>query len=290
MLSFDKGRPVAAVVGGKYDGKTLHVMEELEPVESLEELENDPFFKLNRERYTLKELAALRQSYGETKDLNADLLKIYNHSRRSFLIDDGILEPLPAATPERLYVAGASGSGKSTFIGKYMKRYKEMYAKNPIYVFSRNVEDPAIDSVENVRIRIDDELISEEPLGIDELYDSLCVFDDITTIPQEPLKKEVIRIREDLLECGRKAGIYCAVSNHNLLDYKKTRELLNEATSVTFFPKGGGGISQIIGFLKNHAGMDKREIKEIRNLPSRWVSIYRTYPTFIMHERGLYLL
>lgn len=289
MFSFTKGRPIAVVNGGKYNKKILHLIEEPESIKSLKELENDEFFKCKRKRYTLKELSELRKAKGETDDLNKDLIKIYTDARKDFQITDGKLEPLPSNLPERIFIAGASGSGKSTFAGNYMKRYKQKFKKNEMFVFSRNTEDSALDKAKPIRVELSEELI-EEPLDMTELSKSLVVFDDITTIPDKAIREEVLRLREDLLECGRKEEIYVLVTNHNLLDYKNTRNLLNEASSVVFFPKGGGGQHQIQGFLTRHAGLGKNEIQKIRNLPSRWVSIYRTYPTFILHERGAYIL
>ena len=32
----------------------------------------------------------------------------------------------------------------------------------------------------------------------------------------------------------------------------------------------------------------RREIKRFLNLPSRWVTIYRSYPQFVVHEKGCY--
>ena len=289
MFSFDKGRPVAIVNGGKYNKKVLHLIEEPEKINSLKELKNDEFFKSKQKRYTLKELSVLRNAIGETDNLNNDLIKIYQEARKDFQITDGKLEPLPSSLPERIFIAGASGSGKSTFAGNYMKRYKKKFKDNEMFVFSRNTEDIALDKAEPIRVELSEEIL-EEPLDMTELNNSLVVFDDITTIPNKEIKEEVLRLREDLLECGRKENIYVLVTNHNLLDYKNTRNLLNEASSVVFFPKGGGGQHQIQSFLTRHAGLSKKEIQKIRGLSSRWVSIYRTYPTFILHERGAYIL
>lgn len=293
MFSFDSksnGQPIAIIKGGKFDKKTLYLVDEMTPIKSLDDLKNDEFFKKFQENMTLLRLSELRKALHEKTDLTTDLLKIYSDSRKSLKINDGKLEQLPSSKIiERLFIAGASGSGKSTYTGNYINRYKKMFKDRDVFLFTRNTEDKAVDKFKPIRIELNDEL-TEDPIELTEFNSSLVIFDDITTIPDKLIKNEVIRIREDLLECGRKENISVIVTNHNLLDYKNTRNLLNEATSVTFFPKGGGGTSQILGFLKRHCGMNNKEINKVMNLPSRWVTIFRNYPTYIMHERGVFML
>jgi hypothetical protein len=79
------------------------------------------------------------------------------------------------------------------------------------------------------------------------------------------------------------------ITSHLMSNYRETRRVLNEATTVVFFPRSGS-THQIKKFLTTYAGLEKDMIKKILKLPSRWVALYKTYPMFILHERGAFML
>lgn len=293
MFSFTKGRPIAIINGGKYDDKVIRIEDcsEAYKLTKIDELKNDIFFDNKKANSSLRELTKLRKSMEKFEEKNEDeeLQQFMKDAKKSFQIDDGELLPLPNEDMiERLMVAGASGSGKSTYVGKYIKQYKLKHKKNPVFLFTRNKEDPALDKYKIERVELNEDIL-EEPIDLEELSNSLCIFDDVDTIPEKPIRDEVKRIQEDLLECGRKEGISVISTSHHLLNYKQTRQLLLESTSITFFPKGGGQ-AQIIGFLKHHCGLNAKEIGKILKLPSRWITIYRTFPTYILYEKGCFIL
>jgi len=99
----------------------------------------------------------------------------------------------------------------------------------------------------------------------------------------------VRRLRDDLLETGRHEKAYVVAVSHQLLNYKHTRQLLNESTSVTFFPCSGSDY-HIKRFLKTYCGLDEANIKKILKLPSRWVTLYKTYPMYVLYEKGCFLI
>lgn len=72
-------------------------------------------------------------------------------------------------------------------------------------------------------------------------------------------------------------------------NYRSTRQILNEATSITFFPKSSGTY-HIKNYLKTYAGLDKSQIQKILKISSRWITIYRTYPSYIVWEHGISIL
>lgn len=137
-------------------------------------------------------------------------------------------------------------------------------------------------------VRIDDELV-EDPIDPEELNKSLVIFDDIDTIPDKEQREYVTQLRNDLLETGRHVKCTMVNTSHHLTDYKRTRTLLNESTSVTFYPRMGG-CSQIKRYLSVYAGMTRQQIDRILNLPSRWVTISRTAPMWVLYDRGCYLV
>lgn len=214
---------------------------------------------------------------------------IENKKNKEIIIHDGEVQVLPKFNErECIYVAGPSGSGKSTYIANYASEYKRMYPKNNIFIFSRVANDECIDRLKPTRIMINEELI-EDPIRPDELSNSLVIFDDTDTIPNKKLKDTIISLKNDLLETGRHEDIYVAITSHLISNYRETRTVLNEAHSITVFPQGGSTYS-IKYVLKNYGGMDKNDVQKAISLPSRWITLKKTFPQAIIYAKGTYLL
>lgn len=204
--------------------------------------------------------------------------------------NDEILIPFPNhKTRDVCYVAGPSGVGKSTYCGQYMYNYKQLFPNNPMYVFSRLELDKAMKALGAVAVPINDELTKLD--AIRDLRDCLCVFDDIDTIPEKKLKEKVHALSMDILETGRHNNIYILITSHliNGNDKKICRTYLNEAKSITVFPKGGNARA-IRYVMKEYVGLDKKQIEEIIKLKSRWVTVHKNYPQFYFYEHGAKML
>lgn len=214
---------------------------------------------------------------------------IKNKKNKEIIIYDGEIQVLPKyGERECIYVAGPSGSGKSTYIANYASEYKRLYPKNKVFIFSRVANDECIDRLNPTRIILNDELI-EDPISPDELSNSLVIFDDTDTIPNKKLKDAITSLKNDLLETGRHEDIYVAITSHLISNYRETRTVLNEAHSITVFPQGGSTYS-IKYVLKNYGGMDKNDIQKAITLPSRWITLKKTFPQAIIYSKGIYLL
>jgi hypothetical protein len=234
----------------------------------------------------------------KTKIINKEVKpKIYKATKkyikykkeREIMIYDGEIQPIPKNhSRECIYVAGPSGSGKSTYISNYAYEYKKMFPKNKIYVFSRVSHDEAIDKLNPVRIMINEEMI-EDPINPDELANSLVIFDDTDTITDKNLRNAVMALKNDLLETGRHEDVYVAITSHLLSNYRETRTVLNECDTITLFPAAGSTYSMRY-ILKNYVGMDKLSIDKFVNLPSRWVTLKKTFPQLVIYSKGIYLL
>jgi hypothetical protein len=223
--------------------------------------------------------------------------KIYNETKKyvkdkqnkEILIHEGEIQPLPKYNErECIYVAGPSGSGKSTYIAAYASEYLKMFPGNKLFVFSRVANDECIDQLKPIRVMINEELI-EDPISPQELANSLVIFDDTDTIPNKKLKDVITALKNDLLETGRHEDIYVAITSHLITNYRETRTVLNECHSITLFPAGGSTYS-IKYVLKNYGGMDKNDIEKAIGLPSRWITLKKTYPQCIIYAKGIYLL
>lgn len=193
---------------------------------------------------------------------------------------------------EKLYVSGVSGSGKSTYISNWLKEYlKKTHKQEPVYVFSsvsydKILDDKFPDNIE--RIDCDESLISE-PIDPEDLTDCVVLMDDTDSILNKKVNKTIVDLRDNILERGRHTNTRMLCTSHILSNYKATRKLLNEATTVVVFPKSGQSFL-IRTFLEKYCGMDKIQIKKFMGLKSRYVSITRQYCPYVMYSSGVYLL
>lgn len=226
-------------------------------------------------------------------DLDGMYVHLSNDGRgrgkdRLFFSDDTKLEPVNRnKETERLYVAGPTGSGKSTYCSQYIRNYLKENKGHRFFIFSAVNEDEVLDVFNPIRIVLDEEMM--EPIDPELLRNSLCLFDDIDSIPNAKIKKTVQDLRDSLITRGRHENITTLSTSHLLSNYKETRVILNECSGITFFPKSGNAFA-IDSVLKKYCGLNKNQIQEILNLDSRWVTVYKNYPMFVMSEHCVYLL
>jgi len=187
-----------------------------------------------------------------------------------------------------LYVAGNSGSGKTYFIKKYLLEYKDMYPSNEIYCFSPFDEDKSFEGIKINHIKIDDELI-EDKLTSKDFENSIVIFDDCEAIGDRSLKKEVERIMKDVLTTGRHHRVSACVVFHEICNGPQTKQILNESSSITFFPLNCG--PRILKYLcENYLGLDKAIIQRIKKLKTRACTVIKGYPKILLAERNIFTL
>ena len=254
MLNLNKvGRPLAKIDGGKYSGHVVSV--------------SDQFLNNNGK---------------EEKD---NLIKEF---RQLKIANDSKFQHIPDTTKEReiLYITGPSGSGKSTYTRKYLEQYKKKFKNRPIYLFSSLPSDESLDKVQPKRIKLD-ETIHTDPIAVEELKESICIFDDIDVISDKKIREGVYTILNQVLEIGRHYKIHCVVTNHLPTNGKDTRRILNEAHTVTYFPHSAGG--KIKYMLEEYVGLDKKQIAYMKRQNSRACTIFKNYPQcyLLEHEIGL---
>jgi hypothetical protein len=246
------GRPLAKIVGGKYNNMMVSVSDSI-----AEEPETD----------------------------NKALIKEF---KRLKLSKDSHFQHVPDTTRERdiLYLTGASGSGKSYSTRKYLEEYKKKYKNNEIYLFSALPEDSSIDPLKPKRIKIDESLY-EDPIPIEEFANSCVIMDDVDCLSDRKIKEAVYAIMNKILEIGRHYSTTCIVTNHLPTDGRATRRILNEAQTVTYFPHSAG--NKIRYLLENYVGVDKKQISRFKRMNTRSVLIFKNFPQVYMtnHEIGL---
>jgi hypothetical protein len=287
-----EAEPIALVRSKVGRGIKLVYLSEESPEESTSTSINDIIFKEHSARVFAQALAN-----GLTiKDIE-DGLKIGNNSQRNLgsqisLSSNEVLEPIPSPhKPDRTLVSGGSGVGKSTLVMEMIAKYAKFHPKNRIVLFLRQ-EDPAFDRLDDIDAEVTeiivDEKILEMKITLDDLEDSLVVFDDMDNITNKKLNEFVHRIVNDILTNGRKRNISCTYINHAFLSGLQSKIVNHESNKVFFFP--ASGIRQTIAFLKEYLGMLKHEIETVTKLPSRWVMISRTSPRYVLYEKGALII
>ena len=293
-FSYKHGVKIAKILTKGNDDKYIYLSKDTtDPIKKLSKKFKFKHSKLSKEK--IKELhTALRNNKAPLKE---DLKKIYDEALTDIKditfdcldLENGEMQVIPRKDiVEKLYISGVSGSGKSTYTGKYIKQFKQMFKEDPLYVFSSVAQDEALDKHEPIRIPLDTDLI-DDPLEIEDFTDSLTIFDDTDTIRNKELKKIVNDVKAEMIEIGRHHKARMIVTSHILSNYKDTRQILNECTSITFFPRASGPY-HIKRFLKIYAGLSNNQITRILDLPSRWVTLYKCYPSYIVWEKGICLV
>lgn len=192
-----------------------------------------------------------------------------------------------------VYIAGPSGSGKSTYASALATTYKKIWPEREIYFFSRTAveDDPAYKKLKPTQVMLDETIVTD-PIDINEFeHGSLIIFDDCNTITNGAIRKSVLHIIKDILEVGRKMGLWIIITSHliNPSDRDFSRTVLNELHTLTFFPRSGSSY-QIKYALQKYFGLNNKEVDKLLKIPSRWVTINRSYPTYVAYDKGVFLL
>ncbi len=69
-----------------------------------------------------------------------------------------------------------------------------------------------------------------DPIKVDELSESICIFDDTDVIPGKKIREVVYDVLNQVLEIGRHYKIHCVVTNLLPFNCKDTRRILKRRT------------------------------------------------------------
>lgn len=213
-------------------------------------------------------------------------------------LEDGYkfcLAPRPVKEKERmtLFVAGESGSGKSTYVCQYAKRYKTMFPKNSIYLISYLDQDATLDANKDI-IRLN----AMEPEFLDECMDmdlkaefgnSFVIFDDVDSITSKRMKDKIYGLLNKMLRIGRHYNISVAYVGHELYSSHELKCILNESQIVVFFPRFLNH-KKLKYLLEVYFGLSKEQIHKIRSIRDRSVSFIKGSDKIILSDSQCFLL
>lgn len=180
------------------------------------------------------------------------------------------------------YIVGPSGSGKTTYTTAYVKELQKKLKDAPIIVFS-TLNDDYTDVKNLKRVKINEDLV-KDPITAEELQNCIVIFDDIDCIKDKKIRDSIFSTIKQVLEIGRHFNIYVIMTNHLATNGPDTRPILNEASTITFFPQAGSGRG-LTYLLENYCGLNKKDIEFIKSKKSRWCTFYKTYPQMLLFER-----
>ena len=182
------------------------------------------------------------------------------------------------------YIVGQSGSGKSFFTKQLLQEYIRTFPKRSIYLFSSLTEDKTLDSMEDKiqRIHLTQEFLADD-IEVSEFKDSCVIFDDTDCISDKNMRKKIMGIQAQLLETGRHFNVTIIFTNHVACQGNDTKKILNECSSITFFPSTMQ--DRTCKYLLNSTmGLSNKQIERIRKIPSRAITILKSYPPCLVSE------
>ena len=162
-----------------------------------------------------------------------------------------------------------------------------MHPKREVLLISPVENDPAFDDLPINKIEPNEELL-DNPIDLNELENSLVIFDDTDSIVDPKVKKMIQDLISRVLEVGRHKNISAIICIHKICNFRETRTLLNEAHYVVLFLRGNRS-HMTKYYLKQHQDISRKGMKKLYSIPSRYIVFSNTFPSPILHERGCYI-
>ncbi len=357
VINFRFGNPFARIEGGKFDECLLYCGDDADDplarrVDRLQKRAERDGYKLVKasatgsldKKYHI-ESKQIRQDDGRVVEVKTPVFddsfdsdegtapksmtrdEVINTIKvRKFQVANGAtLRPVPERECTRVFVSGASESGKTTWASRYADEYHKMFPSNRIIIFSptgpapdKKKQQPAPrseysddddgDGDDDEKRKLDEKNytpfknngglwrivdcdISELPF--EELKNSLVVFDDVDSITvggskkSEALKAGARTLRDALLTRGRHSNISVLTTSHVFSDHGKTKLIHIECDLMVVFP-----INQ------NRAFMDRLKadgvvggVKKLGRFKrdasdARYLCYHKSSPTFFYSDRG----
>jgi hypothetical protein len=247
---------------------------------------------------SIEELAEALKSNNPTLIKSDVMRKVYDDvktkgnvsGKDSVVVKDGGVVPCYDKNVERKvsYIAGMSGSGKSTIASKMIYNYHKTFPNNRVILFSNKPEDPALDKHKFLIRAVLDEELYTDPFTLDDIRDTLIIYDDVEYIKDKEINNELDRLRDLILQQGRSYHISFLYICHQLTNYRNTRIILNEMMECIIFPTLTTTYS-LKYLTEKYYGMNKNELMKLKSLPSRYVCL-RKLPPCVIYDKGAYLI
>ena len=286
-----KGKAIAKIIGGENNGKYLYLKSYKKNIKDLPKRVTEQY---TNEEYEILDYA-IRTGLEPINEIAQDeyyklLDEFEKLKHKGFTLSSGKIMPIPNyKKQERFYITGSSGSGKTFFSTNLIKEYLKHYKKegNDVVIISGVEVSEDLEELEPTIINPYDLLT--EPLRTDEIANSIILFDDVLSIPDRKVRNNITAIINNLVETNRHSNTTMIIINHLINNHHETRKILNESTSLTFFPKSSAK-NNIKKYLKGYEGMSDKMIRKIVNLPGRAVTLYKGGDEYVIYEKGVFMI
>ena len=192
----------------------------------------------------------------------------------------------PEAERIVLYVVGASGSGKSYWTTQFVKQYKTTNKNKKVYLISPILDDKNINSLKPARLNPESQAFVEDPPEVEDFKNSLLICDDIEAYSNKKTVLRNMNLINSILTTGRHFNISLLFLVHNATQGNMTKLLLLESQGLILFPSNMTGKSSKY-LLDTYLGLDKEQIKKIKKMKSRAITIMKTYPMILVAENEI---
>lgn len=234
-----------------------------------------------------------KDEFGESHEVKKKMKQLGNYTRRNlteFKCDSGdyiqICPNQEKNQTTRMLAFASSGSGKSCYISKFMRQFNLFYPESSIYIFSTKDSDEAFSNIKNLEyIELDD--LSESLTQNNFEEGSLIVFDDIDSISNRELKKNVLATQKQLLNVGRSKKLHIVSTVHKVRGGNETMAVINESNVNVLFTRSNKAAN--LSYLKDKLGLEKSVYDDILNQKSRSVAIVTSYPNYWVSENTIKL-
>ncbi|MEI6529824.1 MAG: ATP-binding protein, partial [Candidatus Falkowbacteria bacterium] len=248
-FSNTSGRRFAVIDGGKFDGEYIYLYDERFKccTKCGEDCEGDCCDQCAKLEYHIQKPKKILDYCG--------------------IDDEGVFKQVPTnQTNQRdaLFICGKAGSGKSVYLSEFCKEYKDIYPKQPIFLFSMKESDDALDEYVDKRINLKEYVASGGLTESDFRRDCCVLFDDIDVLDNsapDKLRDQIFKLMNALIQISRSKNITIAQTSHICTNHGETKHMLNGMTSFTFFINSVS--MQIKRALEVYAGLSKASIKKI---------------------------
>lgn len=213
--------------------------------------------------------------------------------------------PIPEKQPFAINIAGARGSGKSTFAANWLIETRRLWPNCPIYVISPVDDDPVYKTQldpEPMFVKIHPGLLTDEPLNVegfalpvDEKTGKhppvIIVFDDVEALDAPSgMLAHVSTFRDTCLLTGRHHGICVINISHVLLGGWDTKIIHTECRYTALYH--GSNFGEIKSFLQHKMGIDTSSIQRLKrtSASSQWILLSREFPMYAVTETEIILI
>jgi len=223
-----------------------------------------------------------------------------------------ILWPTPSCIPDQrdcVLVAGQSGSGKTTWVRNYTSTYAGIYPNRDILYFSTKQRDKVLDQCKwikrvpreewntyigekqdkQIKKQKMDEEYEEQDTKMIPLHDiskTLFIFDDVD---EDDRANDIQKFKMYLIKLGRSEGIDVVSTSHLVSNFNKTREELNETTTIVLFPWTGVH-NHMTRYMSTYLGLTEAQIKKITNRAIKCATLHLRHPVTVVTEDSAWIV